>query len=652
MSFLRRNRSGIKATDSEIRIRGTKEQLRLVANRILPDDIARQYDTPFPVNFAQPFPLAGETPPGSGLAFKFSPYMQFYTKVYGVMPNADLTKYRLIYRNQPDVKARIDKRVNLAVGKGFTIQCDDPAGKDAAEWLNKWARDIKLDLMLQSAGSDMVTYGTAAQELTWSTMLAGLAIDNKEEKTVPINPGESSESEYSIRGPLRGWVEETGICPKCRQYTLMGIRQIGSTKAAEASYTFYGDINSFAAYLCTNPECKADPNNPESMPYSSAVSGQQFMEQVAKINSSRFDGQDIKVIQPTAPEAGASITYIKDLDILYIRPRADAYGNIFGYYQWINYPPVLLGPSAVIWYRWNIKSWGYETIYGTSDLMPVIRYVDMRTQFENDMVVWEHTYPHPVIHLMAGTTERPYTDDQMKALAAAWRKRQSGSDFLTKGDISSEVIQTQVGGRGGGALIEWLNYLNVQIHSPLGIPDSLMGTQGAPQGGQGSNRSTATVAMEDVIVQAELLQKALSRPWEQDMFPIMLRAQGFSEEVCELYYYFAWKPVFEEDPNTRMTNITNFRKAGIYSINQCLAQLPDQEPISKDDPRYKPEYDMPDYPVPAPGKSTDQIQAEADAKASSLAPTSLSEPEGLDQGEGTNLTAQAVTTSRRVSSFR
>ena len=124
------------------RINASQRVKRWISNRILPAELAKQYDVPFPVGYREPFPY--ETPPGSGLAYKFSPYAQFYTKVYGVLPNADLTKYRLMYRGQPDVKARIDKRVNLAVGKGFSIECDDPAGDEAAQYLEKWAKDVHL----------------------------------------------------------------------------------------------------------------------------------------------------------------------------------------------------------------------------------------------------------------------------------------------------------------------------------------------------------------------------------------------------------------------------------------------------------------------------------------------------------------------------
>jgi hypothetical protein len=263
----------------------------------------------------------------------------------------------------------------------------------------------------------------------------------------------------------------------------------------------------------------------------------------------------------------------------------------------------------------------------------------MRVQLENDLVVWEHTYAKPVVHLMAGQPAMPYTDLQMKQLASAWKKRQAGSDFLTKGDITSEVIETTVGR--GNTLIEWMNYLNMQMHVPLGIPDELMGSQSSPQGGGGSNRSTMSVTMEDVIVSAQLLQDVLTEPWEKKLFHLLLQAQGFPENICQLHYRFVWKPIFEEDPNTKSAMLNDFRKNGIISINEARVQIADTKAIGPDDARYKQELDDPLTPIPAPAKSPDQIQAEADAKQSMFSPDGPS-PEGLDSGAGVKANNQVV----------
>src|SRR5208283_6032280 len=83
---------------------------RFLANRLLPDQIRAKYDIEPPLSFIQPIP-GTKVPPGSGLAYVFSPYQEYFTKLYGVVQIADLTKYRLMYRSQPDVMARINKRI-------------------------------------------------------------------------------------------------------------------------------------------------------------------------------------------------------------------------------------------------------------------------------------------------------------------------------------------------------------------------------------------------------------------------------------------------------------------------------------------------------------------------------------------------------------
>lgn len=598
---------------------------RFIANRILPVEIARQFDVLAPNTFRQPFPQ--DAPPGSGLAYKFSPYAQFYTKVYGVLPNADLTKYRLMYRTLPIVKSRIDKKLSLAVGKGFTIECDDPAGDKAAQFLEEWSRKVKLPKAMASVGSDMVVYGTGYLELVWSKMV---------NTQIEISPSSDQESQSVVRGPVRGWVEENTLCPKCHEHTLTGIRYTDN-------YTFFGDLNSFASYTCSNPECQSNPLESNSGPYRSELTAEAFMQKVREITNERFEGQTdgAQTIDYKAKDEGDqtnTVTQLKDLDPIYMRTRADAYGNVFGYYQWISFPPVLLGPSAVLCFRWNPHSWGYETIYGTSMLMPLIRYWDLLVQLENDLAVWVHTYAKPTVHLQAGTPERPYTDPQMKTLANAWKKRMQGADMLTKGDITSTVIETTVGR--GNTLVEWLNYLLSRFKEELGIPDALMGQSGAQTGG--SNRSTATVALEDVIVEGEQLQTALSEPFEQEVFPAVLRAEGFSDEECAYQYRVVWKPVFEEDPNTRSQRIVDQRKACIISINEARDQIPDMGSIDQSDTeRYKPELDDPTFPPPAPPKQgglnpETGINPEQPGHAApgQLGPTSLTEPGGLAQNTG------------------
>ena len=665
--FWKKDDFKITATSNKILIEGTRDNLRVVANRILPNDIARQYDVKAPLSYLQPLP-ASEIPPGSGLAYKFSPYSQWYTKLYGVVPNADLTKYRMMLRTLPDVAARIEKRVTRAVGKGFSIKCEDEQGSEAAAWLEKWCKDVKLKQRLISSGSDALSYGNGMLELVWAKMSSTQIVI---EPTVTNPKGEQvrgAELEKTVRGPMRPWVEEDAICPQCNEHTLYGIRYVDN-------YTFYGDTKSFVSWVCRNPGCSKDDGKTID-PFRSALTNEAMQEQLGKVTGEYFKGQvigpstdpvkQIDYKEPAAnstPEENAgeasapnTIVNVKDLDPLYIRPRADAYGNIFGYYQWITYPPVLLAPSMVIHYRWNPRSWGYETIYGTSILMPLVKYWDMRNRWEDDNATWTHTYGKPMLDVAAGTPEQPYSGPEMDLLAIAYSKRQPGSDALHKGNITIKPLQSPLGGGSTAAITMWVTYLLDQFHEALGVPEELM----AQSGGSGSSgRSTATVKMEDFIVTTEVFQEMLAEPFENEVFPALLEAQGFTDTVtrkksvatkkekvtqpvriCDLQYKIVWKPVFEEDPNTKSQRIVDYRKVGLMSPNEASSEIAGLEPIREGDPRYDPALDDRMTPIPAPGS----LRAEGDVGTppttseqpttgpNKLAPTKLTEPHGLDRG--------------------
>lgn len=680
----------IVAKPNEIRITGNSQSLRAVANRILPNEIARQYDTPAPLSYTQPLP-ADQIPPGSGLAYKFSPYSQFYTKLYGVIPNADMTKYRQLLRNLPDVAARIEKRVTRAIGKKFTIKCEDPVGSEAAAFLEQWCKDVKLNDRLISSGTDALAYGNGYLELAWGDMQT-TQITIQPTVTDPLTQKavRGKETKAIVRGPMRAWVEETTICPRCHENTLYGIRYLDD-------YTFYGDVKAFASYVCRNPECSPDGGKTIN-PYRSALTNDQMQEQLAEVTSQFFRAQ--QELQPGIPPTPPTIDYkkrvtpipsettgdeskkpntivnVKDLDPIYMRPRADAFGNIFGYYQWISYPPVLLDPSMIIHFRWNPRSWGYETIFGTSILMPLIKYADMRSQWENDMATWVHTYGKPMLDVSAGTAEQPYSGPEMDILIQAYRQRTAGSDAVHKGNITIKPMQAAIGGGSNAAITAWVDYLLGQFHESLGVPEELM----ASEAHGATGRSTATVKMEDFIVTTEIFQAMLAAPFEDQVFPALLEANGYTSmvttkakkqgkeitkqvRICDLKYMIIWKPVFEEDPNTRSQRINDFRKAGVISQNEARSQIPDTEPILEGDKRYKPEYDDISTPIPAPGTLRAEGEPTLGADVGTpptkpeqpttgpnkLAPDNLTTPHGLDRGPfhaGSN--AERIEAARRA----
>lgn len=655
MSFLRRNKHDFKitATANSIRVQGNSQQMRFAASRLLPPELARQYDIEPPLAFTQGIP-GSKIPPGSGLAYVFSPYQEYYTKLYGVIQIADLTKYRLMYRSQPDVMARINKRVLLAIGKGFTVTCDNPDGAEAAKFLQKWCTDLDLQGKMWFIAIDMLVYGNAFLEIIWDQMST---------TQIELDPSkiQAMDSAEKFTMPKRPWVEETTICPQCHEKTLYMIRFLDEQ-------TFYGDIKKAAAWNCTNPICgitELTTNLNEFTPYKGTRGGRTIDD----ILDSRLEAQNAtplinpSVGQPkpgtvnierrgprevdetnddgTINPAAKVIVNLKGIDPIYMRARADSFGNIFGYYQWLNYPPVLLPGESVLHFRWNEQTWGYETIYGTALLMPLVRYWDMRTVFENDAAAWFHTFAKPMIHVQGGTPEQPYSNNEMTQLSTMIVKQKSGSSLITKGNVMVNMLGSAAGGRSTQFISDWLDYLNTRFKEILGVPDALMGQSGAG----GSNRSTATVGLEDFITETEMLQGKIARPFENQIFPALLKSNGMGSKA-DYHYRVVFKAVFEEDPNTRSARLVQYRTSNLISINEARKQVPDVAPIAKTAEDYKEEYDDILYVPPKPQQAGGNIDAGAGGE---FAPTNLTQPGGVAESGG--IKAEAINT-KRVSSFR
>src|SRR3972149_2803128 len=105
-----------------------------------------------------------EIPKGSGFGYIYPPYYSTYNLVYGLLPMADLPKYRVLYRSMPDLKAGVDLIVNLATAKGFTIEYGH---EDARKLLEDIIDKVDLDIALQVVCRDMLVFGNAMLEIMW-----------------------------------------------------------------------------------------------------------------------------------------------------------------------------------------------------------------------------------------------------------------------------------------------------------------------------------------------------------------------------------------------------------------------------------------------------------------------------------------------------
>jgi len=166
-------------------------------------------------------------------------------------------------------------------------------------------------------------------------------------------------------------------------------------------------------------------------------------------------------------EALGGVAWLKPLDPVYMRPRRDAYGNVFGYIQLLTVPPVVFTAQDMVHFQWGAKSWWYESAYGTSLLRPLLKTQALIDQFEDDMAVICHTYTKPMLVVKAGTAERPFSDAQLQTLMESFRDRRQATDVFVRGDVQVDVVQSLT----KDVNVQfWLDYLYKQREAVLGVP--------------------------------------------------------------------------------------------------------------------------------------------------------------------------------------
>jgi len=117
-----------------------------------------------------------ETPVASGFGYTQSPYTSPYNKLWGVQLHADLSKYRLMYRNVPVIKKAVDKLVATAVSKGFKFEGDEVV----VEYLDSWIKQQQdFYTTINTMVSDAILYGTSFTEIVYedSVFTEGVSTD-------------------------------------------------------------------------------------------------------------------------------------------------------------------------------------------------------------------------------------------------------------------------------------------------------------------------------------------------------------------------------------------------------------------------------------------------------------------------------------------
>lgn len=255
------------------------------------------------------------------------------------------------------------------------------------------------------------------------------------------------------------------------------------------------------------------------------------------------------------------VAWLKPLDPTWMRPRQDAYGNVFGYIQLLTMPPVVFTAEDMVHLRWGAKSFWYEFSFGTSLLRPLLKVQALINQFENDMAVIMQVYTKPMLVVKAGAPEKPWSDDQLAQLVEAFRTRKPGTDVFIRGDVSADVIQSMTKDIN---VQFWLDYLYKQREAVLGVPKIFLGES------EGTNRSTSDTVMQEYVTRLRMLQEIVGDVLEAVLFKQLIGEKfGVGKEVPHV----AWKPIWEAKVEDKAKYVQGLVQTGIITVAEARLAL-------------------------------------------------------------------------------
>jgi hypothetical protein len=260
-------------------------------------------------------------------------------------------------------------------------------------------------------------------------------------------------------------------------------------------------------------------------------------------------------------ETSGGVAWLKPLDPVYMRPRRDAYGNVFGYIQLLTVPPVVFTAQDMVHLQWGAKSWWYEWSYGTSLLRPLLKTQALIDQFEDDMAVICHTYSKPMLIVKAGTAERPFSDAQIQTLMEAFRDRKAATDVFVRGDVTVDVLPSLT----KDVNVQfWLDYLYKQREAVLGVPKIFLGES------QGTNRATAEVVMQEYVTRLRMMQEIIGDVLETVLFKQLVQAEfGEGVEIPKVQ----WRPIWEATIEDKAKFVSDLVQNSIITVQEARMQL-------------------------------------------------------------------------------
>ena len=240
----------------------------------------------------------------------------------------------------------------------------------------------------------------------------------------------------------------------------------------------------------------------------------------------------------------AKLVNLKVLSPINMRVRQNSLGDVQGYVQWPNVPPVAFYPSKIVHFRWQPRTVAYEQAYGTSDLLAYIRTNAMIKAIENDLYIGVHKAVKGPVIWSSRDGQPPMTDTQVAQLRAANEGRNADSDIFsyefacTFQQENSETLK---------AALTRLEQLRQDRVVALHVPMDLLGLPSA-----GTSRANESVNWDVMVVRLHGIQRSISNYLlEQCLIPI-LELRGWSyPDIMDNKPYMDWEDLAVSDINLR-----------------------------------------------------------------------------------------------------
>jgi hypothetical protein len=487
---------------------GKSEKRGLLAKLLSPDE-ANRYNPDLPRDqFTNPTRLTERLAPGGGIAYVTPPYSSYYDKIFGVLPSPDLSKFRTFYRQRPQFRRSTDIKVQATLTP-WTLRLkkgeDENRGKPVIEYLSNWLDRIAFHEVLEKQLNEACVMGFVATEIVYDKEgpEENVSITKKEYEDNPPVPEKYSPN--NKLGPER--FEKEGV-----KATLV------SKPVSPPPKQVITELKAARAALEEDPEAETTPLG---MPV------------------------DLKV-----------------LDGLYVRPRRDSVGNIYGYIQWLSYPPIVFDTTRMAWIIHGAKPWAYECAYGVSDYLSAIENEDKIDHLEADFLIVSHTNIAPMLHVTCGqpgSTLR-YSDSQMRVIKTELNNRGAAANVVTRGDVAIDPLQISTNLSGVMAMHK---HLVEQRTILLGIPPGLLGKD------MSASYAKEAADLETFKMSIKAAQEELINAYHDVIFPLILEPV-FGED-CPIPY-LEFESAFGEDLNTKSARVREDYKLGLITKRQALTE--------------------------------------------------------------------------------